>query len=636
MGEHAARAGNSGPLVLVLDREGRILLWNAACEAATGFTFDEVVGRTALDVLGISGADGGTTLDRLGGDGWFVTKGGNHKRVRWTLERVRDTSGPARWLLNAVDWADAAYLAGVVEISADAIVALDEEQRIVFFNEGAEHTFGWSRDEVLGQLLDVLIPERFRAIHREHVRRFATEPVRARRMGERKAEIMGLRRTGEEFAAAAAISKLKVAGRWLFTVELRDVSEQKRTEQEQAFLAEVGAVLASTLDYEATLDRIAQLAVQRVADGCVLILFDEEGVLRLRKFVDRDPSHAVETEALSQHVVDPSKPDVVWTAISTRRPVVLPEIPPGYFEAIAQDEEHLRAIRGLGPRTSVAVPLLAHGKVLGAMVLYSSQPQRRFGANEVRLAEELAYRAALAIENAGLYRSAHAAIQARDELLGVVAHDLRNPLQAARLATVGLLREAEVTDKTGAVRDRAEVVHRCLDRCDRLIEELLDVARIESGRLGLALAPIAPVELVRDSVEAVSASAEEASLTLAVDLEPGLPPVLVDRDRVLRVFSNLLGNALKFTPGGGRVWVRAERQARDVLFEVGDTGPGLTAEQMPHLFDRFWQAQRADRRGLGLGLPIAKGIVEEHGGRMWAESAPGKGSRLFFTLPIAR
>jgi PAS domain S-box-containing protein len=227
--------------------------------------------------------------------------------------------------------------------------------------------------------------------------------------------------------------------------------------------------------------------------------------------------------------------------------------------------------------------------------------------------------------------AAEAAVQARDDVLAIVSHDLRNPLNAIALSA-GLLRE-RIPEES-----RAKLVHlirQSVDRMNRLVRDLLDVAKIEAGRLTIESAPLDLRELVQETCAAFDEQARERRLDVDVDVPGGAPVVLADGDRILQVLSNLVGNAIKFTPDGGRVTVRMQADAEEVRVSVSDTGPGIRPEDLPRVFDRFWQARRADRRGAGLGLAIAKGIVEAHGGRLWAESSPGAGSTFRFTLPRA-
>jgi signal transduction histidine kinase len=171
---------------------------------------------------------------------------------------------------------------------------------------------------------------------------------------------------------------------------------------------------------------------------------------------------------------------------------------------------------------------------------------------------------------------------------------------------------------------------------DHLIRDLLDVTRMEAGRLSIEHSRLLTAPIVSDAVETQKALATSSSLDLKVELSPGLPDIWADRDRLLQVFENLIGNALKFTEAGGRIMVGASPRNGEVLFWVADTGPGIAYEDLPHLFDRFWQARETRTAGAGLGLPIAKGIVEAHGGHIWVESTKGQGTTFFFTLPAAR
>lgn len=522
---------------------------------------------------------------------------------------------------------------GILSISADAIISIDEDQRITLFNEGAERIFGYSRAEALGAPLDLLIPERLRALHRQHVAGFAAGRTVARMMGEPGSMIVGLRKGGEEFPADASISKLDVAGKTVLTVALRDITDQKRTENEQRFLAEVGLLLTTTLDAEETLARIAALAVRDLADLCIVDIVENDHAVRRLKVACRDPSRTWLCELLTRIPLERHRPFLTRSVLETRRPFVLQRPSAEVLASLAQSEEHERALRAAEIHSMVAVPLLVRERLLGALAFVSSTASRVYGPSDVRLAEELARRVALSLENARLYREARRATQARDDVLGIVAHDLRNPLNSI-LLQAGLLRSREPEPERSA-RKPAEVIERAATRMNRLIQDLLDVTRMEAGRLSVEPARVSAHHVVADAVEAQKPLATSASIELRLEAAPDLPELWADRDRLLQVFENLMGNALKFTKPGGRVTVGAIPKEGEVLFRVTDTGSGIAAEDLPHLFERFWQA-RKERRGAGLGLPIVKGIIEAHRGRIWAESLPGQGSTFFFTIPTAQ
>ena len=315
------------------------------------------------------------------------------------------------------------------------------------------------------------------------------------------------------------------------------------------------------------------------------------------------------------------------------RSVLIPELGPPMLDQIMVDGEHRSLMATLAPRSVMCVPLAASGHTLGVMVLCSTSANRIYNTDDLALAEELARRASLAIENARLFHEARQATRARDEMLAIVAHDLRNPLNTISMGAQLL---EEVVDVSRTLEHRQiQVIQRSVRRMTELIQDLLDIKRIESGRL-----PVEPRQedlgaLVREALEILRPQANARELQLSAELPPQLPPVMADPARVQQLISNLVGNAIKFTKHGGTITVRAELEANEVLVAVMDTGAGIPAEHLPHVFGHYWQANRGDRRGIGLGLAIAKGIVEAHGGRIWVRSKEGEGSTFFFTLPAA-
>jgi PAS domain S-box-containing protein len=357
--------------------------------------------------------------------------------------------------------------AAIVSIAADAIISVDEDQRIVLFNRGAEQIFGYSEEEILGQPLDLLIPPSVTDVHRQHIRDFAGSGVMARRMGERR-EISGVRKGGEVFPADASILKTRVEDGWLFTVVLRDITVAKRATEEQGRLLE----------------------------------------------------------------------------------------------------------------------------------------------------------------------AARRAARMRDEVLGVVSHDLRNPLSVVRMCISSLLDDPP--PPIGTARELVREMSNSVDWMERLIQDLLDVASIEAGRLRLDRQILDATASFDEAASLARSLADRSGLEVRATRPATLPSVLADPDRVLQVFANLVGNAVKFTPRGGSISLSAATADHYVQFSVSDTGPGIDEMERDRLFDRYWQAQRLGRRGgAGLGLAIAHGIVDAHGGEIRVESQPGKGSIFTFTLPVA-
>jgi PAS domain S-box-containing protein len=354
---------------------------------------------------------------------------------------------------------------GIVDIAADAIVSVDEDQVITLFNQGAERMFGYTAAEAIGQPLDLLIPVDVRDVHREHLRQFASSPVRARRMGER-AEVRGRRKNGAEFPAEASISKLDVEGRRVYTAVMRDVTERRAAE----------------------------------------------------------------------------------------------------------------------------------------------------------------------LERARLYAEAQQAIRARDDVLSIVSHDLRNPLSVIGMCASAI--EDTLRAPNADVSEMVSTIRSSADWMNRLIEDLLDVTRVEAGRLQLDRKPEDLVRVIAEAVTLFEPALTEKSIALREEIPDDLPPASVDAARIVQVLQNLVSNAVKFTSPGGEIAIRAAAENGEALIAVRDTGAGIPAEHLPRLFDRFWQATGSRRGGAGLGLAIAKGIIEAHGGRIWVESEVGRGSTFTFALPV--
>ncbi|KYF58215.1 histidine kinase [Sorangium cellulosum] len=291
----------------------------------------------------------------------------------------------------------------------------------------------------------------------------------------------------------------------------------------------------------------------------------------------------------------------------------------------------------LYPRSLLAAPLRGRdGQCIGSIQLLDRRDGPFVESDEVLLTQ-LAQSASVALENARLYNEAQAATRARDDLLAIVSHDLRNPLNTIAI-TASLLRSDLLQRQDGEEDDAVQLVDRMdrgIQRMTRLIEDLLDASRIEAGRLVVSPRVERGGALVREALEAAASLAEAKGCRVTQGpMDAGLE-VLADRDRVLQVFSNLLGNALKFTPKGGVVSVSLCRVADLARFSVVDTGPGIPPEHQPHLFDRYWKASQESRTGAGLGLYIARGIVEAHHGTVAVESTPGQGTTIHFSLPLA-
>lgn len=301
-------------------------------------------------------------------------------------------------------------------------------------------------------------------------------------------------------------------------------------------------------------------------------------------------------------------------------------------EALAALTETL----GEDPSESVlATPLVGrNGRTMGIIRLWGKK-SGKFTESDRAILTQLAQLCSVALENARLYKAAQDATRARDDLVAIVSHDLRNPIHTINMAAAFLLEVAPPVDRRLTSRRQLEVIQRQANRANRLIGDLLDVAKIQAGGMTVEPVPNDVASLVQEALDSASPLATGNQLKLSREVHDNCLSVLSDRDRILQVFANLLGNAIKFTPKGGEITIRAEPSGGEVRFGVCDTGPGIPPEHLPHVFDRYWQAKSTAKLGTGLGLSIAKGIVEAHKGQIWVESEPGKGAEFIFTLPSA-
>jgi len=239
-------------------------------------------------------------------------------------------------------------------------------------------------------------------------------------------------------------------------------------------------------------------------------------------------------------------------------------------------------------------------------------------------------------EQVELQKRLQRAVSVRDDVVGVVAHDLRNPVSAVKMLSKALLNWADTNNLPEDPAEQLRLIRTAALQMDRLIQDLLDITKAETGRLVVDKQTLTAVALLEGALSTLRPLIAEAGLELREDLPSALPTIDADPERIGQVLSNLIGNAIKATEVGGRITVRAEAHADHLEIAVSDNGSGIPPEQLPHIFDRFRQASMNIRsRGAGLGLPIAQGIVRAHGGRIWAESTLGKGSTFYFTLPVS-
>jgi signal transduction histidine kinase len=439
--------------------------------------------------------------------------------------------------------------------------------------------------------------------------------------------------------AASALGSVE-----LYEEQRRARLEAETAQQRLAFLAEASSVLAASLDYRETLREVAHLAVPHLADYCSICLLEPDGGLRLEVIAHRDPRKidcAREIEA--RYPMPASEENPRLRVLRTGRSELYAEIAPEELAARARDEEHLALLREIAPVSSMLVPLSFHGRPLGTVTFTSAESGYRYGPADLLLAEDLAARAANAIEHARLFEAAQHALEAlaeadrrKDHFLAMLGHELRNPLAAISNAVYVLEQGGPHPPE---VAHRLAVMDRQTRQLRRLVDDLLDVSRINQGKIELRKSTVTLAQVLQCALDSIRPLAQQREQRLSVKLPPS--PILLEADpsRVEQVFANLLNNAVKYTPNGGSIDVEAEAADGSAVVRIRDTGNGIQPELLPRIFEPFIQGEPAVDRaagGLGIGLTLVRSLVELHGGRVEARSGgPGEGSEFTVRLPGA-
>jgi PAS domain S-box-containing protein len=415
-----------------------------------------------------------------------------------------------------------------------------------------------------------------------------------------------------------------------------DIDDRRRAEDAQRFLAEASEVLVSSLDYEATLRRIASLVVPRLADWCAVDMLSDERTIKRLAVAHQDAAKVeLALELDRRYPQSLSDREGVAKVIRTGEPDFYPNIPDELIALVARDAEQLSILRELGLRSAMTVPLSVQGRTLGAITFVSAESGRHYTETDLAFAEDLAHRAAFAVENARLYRDAQEVNRLKDEFLATLSHELRTPLTAV-LGWTRLLSTGQLDEATQA---RAlETIERNAQAQVQLIDDILDVSRVIRGKLRLNVRSVELAPVIEAAVDSVRPAAEAKGVRLQVVLDHGAGPISGDPDRLQQVVWNLLSNAVKFTPREGRVQVVLSRLNSHLEVAVMDSGQGIEPEFLPYVFDRFRQADPTTTRahgGLGLGLAIVRHLIELHGGSVKAESGgAGQGATFRVMLPL--
>jgi len=423
--------------------------------------------------------------------------------------------------------------------------------------------------------------------------------------------------------------------RWFGTST--DIHEQKRAEESARYLAQASAALAGVVDYESTLQTVANLAVPHFADWSAVDVADDANTLRRLAVAHRDPEKVqLAHDLMRRYPPDPQVPSGALTVLRTGTPEIISDITDEMLVLAARDEAHLRLIRSLGLKSYICVPLIVSGKPLGVLTFATAESGRTYTGADLTLATDLAQRASVAVENTQLYQALRDADRRKDEFLATLAHELRNPLAPIRNALEIL--KMPTVDAATVARSR-DMMERQVEHLVRLVDDLLDVSRVMQGKIELRRERVELATVVARAVETVQPLMDAKGHRVNIRLPSESLSIDADPVRLAQIVGNLLTNAAKYTEPGGRIWLTAERDGETAELRVRDSGIGIGPEMLPRVFELFVQVDHASTQaqgGLGIGLTLVKNLVEMHDGTVQARSeGHGRGSEFIMRLPTS-
>ena len=519
-------------------------------------------------------------------------------------------------------------LADLYDFAPVVYLSVDADCRIVAANLTAAALFGRERGTLIGKYLSAMVASGQRAALKAHVESCMTR--RARVETELSFVVRGRPVVTAQVTSVPAIdeSGTVVGCKCVVT----DISALKWSHQKLELLTHASALLAASVELPVSLTQLVGLAVPVLADVCILDLVTDTGELRREATAFADAQAGDRLQVLRS--VAPRARGVAALArvLRSREPLLLAAAATTNLNGIEFDHDPL--VKACAPSSLMYVPLVGRGDPVGVLTLIANTSGRSYTAADIDTVRDLAWRAAAAIERVRLYDQARRAISARDDLLSFVSHDLKNPLMGITLSVESMLRGAPGDERR---RSAAQLrrVQRAAQQMRAMIEDLLDITSIEAGRLTVRTGFHDLGKVLEEAAELFASLA--AAKGVALEITAPRSPVIVvcDRQRLLQVLTNLVDNAFKFTPAGGRVTIAARPEGEMALFSVSDTGPGIPPGVRPRIFERFGQAQETARQGRGLGLYIARGLIEGQHGRIWVDDNSDAGATFFFTLPLA-
>ena len=638
-----------GDAVITTDDHGRVCSLNCVAESLTGWRQEQAQGRPLEQVFRIVNEDTRQGVEDpcakvlrtgaiigLANHTLLISRDGTERPIDDSAAPIRDASGVLRGVV--VVFRDVSEkrraekslrrsereLSDFFDNAALPMHSVGPDGVLLRANQAELDMLGYSKDEYVGQHI-----ARFHVDHHV-IDDILTRLSRGEILHNYEARVRC--KDGSIKDVLITSSVLWEEGKFIHTrCFTRDITDRKRAEESLAFLANATTTLAALTDHKSALQQAVRLAVPFLAEWCVVYVVNDQGTIEHQAFAHREPEkEQLLATMLAESPLDWQSNTATVRALRTGRPQLLEELPESLLESFAQSDEHRQIIRALNPSSVMSIPLRIREKTLGVISFVSAAP-RRFSEHDLKFAENLAYRTATAVDNAQLFYAVKEASRQKDEFLAMLAHELRNPLAAIRYAgALGQLSPGEPTEEI------FEIIDRQTQNLAHLIEDLLDVSRISRNKVTLRKERVDVAAIVNRAAATARPMMEQRRHELLLEVADEPMPLLADPTRAEQIIANLLNNAAKYTPEGGRVAVRAYPAHGMAVIKVSDTGVGLPPEMLPRVFDLFAQADRTlDRSqgGLGIGLTVARKLAEMHGGTLSAASA-GLGCGATFTVRL--
>jgi len=521
------------------------------------------------------------------------------------------------------------YFAAIVESSEDAIISKNLDGIIASWNKAAEEMYGYTAAEAIGKSIKIIIPKELQNEEKEILHKLK-QGIRIEHF-----ETTRVRKDGKKIVVSLSISPVKdQKGNIIGAAKIaRNITEQKRAEEREQFLEQASLILGKSIDYTTTLKNIAKLIIPYLADYCRIVVLDDNKAIKEIAIHHKDINKRPLVAELYKAYKDRSKTTHGLGQLLTKgKSEIISEITPEILESVKDSPAILNLIKQLELVSYMGVPIKIGKKVVGAITFSSTQKDRIYKKSDIALAEELARRAAYAVENSRLYGQSQQALRLRDEFISVASHELRTPITSLKMYTQGLKRQLEKRGEETMVFYLGKMDNQ-IDKLTVLISDLLNVSRVQFGKLEFHQEAFILADVVQDTVDNIRPTIKKHRIIIKGD---GKKKVVGDHYRIGQVLTNLISNAIKYSPDSDKIIIILLPQQDGIMVTVQDFGIGIEKKHVAKLFDRFYRVSDVSEKtfpGLGIGLYISQEIVKRHGGRITVVSEKGKGSQFSFSLP---